>query len=125
MGNLIFQNLSKFYNAHQSRKIEVCLDYSTNLLKIIKILRSEGYIRGFSLKSSGIVVFLKYFNNRSTFKNLYLVSKPSRRVFYSHIDLLKKNKKNGLFILNTSQGILSSKSAMNQNVGGEVIFFIN
>lgn len=125
MGNLIFQNLSKFYNAQKSYKSEVCLTYSKNLLKIIEILRTEGYIRGFSMNSSGITVFLKYFNNRSPFKTIRLVSKPSRRIFYSYNDLLKKEKADGFFILNTSFGILSSKLAIKKNIGGEVIFFIN
>jgi small subunit ribosomal protein S8 len=125
MGNLIFQNLSKFYNAQKSYKSEVCLTYSKNLLKIIEILRTEGYIRGFYTNSSGITVFLKYFNNRSPFKTIRLVSKPSRRIFYSYNDLLKKEKADGFFILNTSFGILSSKLAIKKNIGGEVIFFIN
>ncbi len=125
MGKLIYQNLSKFYNAQKSYKSEVYLTYSKNLLEIIKILRSEGYIRGFFFNSSEIIVFLKYFNNRFPFKTIYLVSKPSRRIFYSYNDLLKKEKNDGIFILNTSFGILSSKLAIKKNVGGEVIFFIN
>ena len=125
MGNLIFQNLSKFYNAQKSYKSEVYLTYSKNLLEIIKILRAEGYVRGFFVKSSEIIVFLKYFNNRSSFKTLCLVSKPSRRLFFSYNDLIKKEKTGGLLILNTSFGILSNKVAIKKNVGGEVIFFIN
>ena len=125
MGKLIYQNLSKFYNAQKSYKPEVCLTYSKNLLEIIKILRSEGYIRGFIFNSSEIIVFLKYFNNRSPFKTICLVSKPSRRIFYSYNDLMKKKKTDGIFILNTSFGILSSKLAIKKNIGGEVIFFIN
>jgi small subunit ribosomal protein S8 len=93
--------------------------------EVVKVLRSEGYIRGFSLNSKQITVYLKYLNNRSTSNNMLLISKPSRRIFYTYNDILKKASSRGALILSTSKGVLSSTDALGFRVGGEVLFFIN
>lgn len=125
MENIIAQNITKLRNAQNSRKLEVNLTYSNLMLDIMKVLRSEGFIRGFSLKPKGINVFLKYLNKNATLNNIFLVSKPSRRVYFSKGDVLKKSPNKGTFILSTSKGILSSSAAVEKNLGGEVLFFIN
>jgi len=125
MGNSISQNITRLRNAKNSRKSEVSLKHSKLMLDIIKVLRTEGFIRGFSLGPLGINVFLKYINKNTTLNNLFLVSKPSRRVYYSCNDLIKKTPNKGIFILSTSKGILSGDRAIEKNIGGEVLFFVN
>jgi len=125
MGNNLAKNITRLRNAKNSRKSEVNLQYSKLMLDIIKVLRTEGFIRGFSLSPEGINVFLKYINKNTTLNNLFLVSKPSCRVYYTYSDLIKKKPTKGTFILSTSKGILSGGMAVEKNLGGEVLFFVN
>ena len=125
MEKSIANNLAILRNAQNSHKAEAVLYNSKILYEIVKILRLEGYIRGFSLKSSSITVFLKYLNNKSPLNSIFLISKPSKRVFYTYKDLIKKVSHRGIFVLSTSKGILSSNDAIKKHLGGEVLFYIN
>jgi len=118
-------NISRLRNAQKSYKIEVDLSYSQIMLDVVKILRDEGYIRGFSFRQSKITVFLKYMYKQPTFNKIVLISKPSRRIFFSCKDIMKRSTNKGTFIISTSQGILSSNLVIEKNLGGEVILFIN
>jgi small subunit ribosomal protein S8 len=122
---MLERNISRLKNAQKSYKSEVVLVNSKSTLGVLKILREEGFIRGFSLKPTYIRVFLKYMNKYMALNNIFLVSKPSRRVYFSFDDLIKKNAKKGFFILSTSQGLLPSNLALDQGLGGEVLLFVN
>lgn len=75
-------------------------------------------------------VQLRYTNDYLSINSIYLISKPSRRVFTSNKNLnkltyfyYKKYNKEilGLVIISTSKGILSSTQALKHNIGGEVV----
>jgi small subunit ribosomal protein S8 len=76
------------------------------------------------LNTGKIKVYLKYFNKNPTFNNISLISKPSRKIFYSVSNLFKKNTQTGTFIISTSQGLFSSRDAVKKNLGGEVVCYI-
>jgi len=124
MSKVFFKNVSKLQNAQRSRHPEVFLKHSKISLESIKILRSEGFIRGFSLESGGILVFLKYLNNKPLFKNITLISTSTRKAYYSYSDLLKTSPKAGFFILTTSFGVVSSNKALKERLGGEVLMHV-
>jgi ribosomal protein S8 len=63
---------------------------------------------------------------RETKKNLLtLVSKPGRKIFISYKDLKDLNSGFKLYILRTSQGIITSQTALKNKIGGEVLFKIS
>jgi ribosomal protein S8 len=51
-----------------------------NLL-ILEILYKNGIIRGFFLEDSDVLVFLKYYQNKSIFTDISVVSTPGKRVY--------------------------------------------
>lgn len=58
-------------------------------------------------------------NGIKTTKNLKLISKPSRKI-YRKASFFNR----GLYIIRTSQGIMTNKEAYVRNLGGEVLIQI-
>lgn len=125
LNNIIADGFSRIKNAQLAQNLETTILYSKFMLDIIVVLRNEGYIRGFTLDAGKIKIFLKYLNRKPTFRNINIISKPSRRVYYSMANLLKKTTQTGTFLVSTPQGLFSSRDAIKRNLGGEVVCYIN
>lgn len=124
VNSIVADGFARIKNAQSVNNLETTVLHSKFMLEILTVLRNEGYIRGFSLNTGKIKVYLKYFNKNPTFNNISLISKPSRKIFYSVSNLLKKNTQTGTFIISTSQGLFSSRDAVKKNLGGEVVCYI-
>jgi small subunit ribosomal protein S8 len=95
-------------------------------LEIVKILKTEGYIKNFKkLAADGpntIRVFLKYDDDTApVIHGLEKVSKPGRRVYSGYEHLPRVYNGYGTLIVSTSQGVTTGKKAAEKKVGGELI----
>lgn len=65
------------------RKLDVIVPCSKYCINILTTIYRLGFIRGFVIiDSKKIKVLLKYIAvNRSVIRNIYVISKPSRRVY--------------------------------------------
>ena len=63
---------------------------------------------------------MQNFQNKSAIRMIKQISKPSRRIYSSSKDLT--NFKN--CIISTNRGLLTSKKAFKNNLGGEIIIKI-
>ena len=95
-------------------------------VKILEVLKQEGYISGYKLlsdsKNKGILtVDLKYDNGLPVIKEIKRISKPGRRIYARAESIPKIQNGLGLAIVSTSKGIMTDNDARNQNVGGEII----
>jgi len=124
VNNIVADGIARIKNAQAVQNLDTSVLYSKFMLELVTVLRNGGYIRGFSIEAGKIKVYLKYFNNNPTFRNIRLISKPSRKVSYNVSNLLKKNTQTGTFIISTSQGLFSGKDAVKHNRGGEVVCYI-
>ena len=59
-------------------------------------------------------------NKKPILSDLKIVSKPGLRVYIEVRDL-EKRRKPSIYLISTSKGILSSREAIKQRVGGEII----
>jgi len=69
-------------------------------------------------------VLLNYMDNEPVFKRIELVSTPGRRIYVTarQLQLLTKQcVQNQIYLVSTSNGILTHKEAFQKNVGGELI----
>lgn len=93
---------------------------------LAKILVEEGMIRSFKVakdSKQGIMrVYLKYSDNgEHAISNVMRASRPGRR-FYVKSDAIPSVRSGlGFCILSTSKGLMSSRNAQKENVGGELI----
>ena len=118
--------LTKVRNAAMSRHEKVYVPTSKMKLEIVKILKTEGYIKNFKkVNQDGINViriFLKYDEqNAPVIHGIQKISTPGRRVYSGYKDLPRKYNGYGTVIVSTSSGITTGKKASEKMVGGELI----
>jgi len=123
--NLLIKNLSKIKNAHTAKKLMVDLVLSKYTINVLKLLKKEGLIKGFSKKINKVRVFFKYIDNKPVFTIIELVSKPSRQVVLSYDNILKfKPRSSGLCVFTATGGVLTKSDLLKNKSGGTPLFFV-
>ena len=118
--------LTRIRNAQERGKSKVSSPASRLRERVLEVLQSEGFIRGFTTVAQGggkaeIEIELKYFDGAPVIRELQRVSKPGRRVYASVETLPTVFNGLGISILSTPKGVMSDAEARTQNVGGEVL----
>ena len=118
--------LTKVRNAVAVRHEKVDVPTSKLKLEIVKILKTEGYIKNFKkVQEEGknvIRIFLKYDGqNNPVIHGLKRISTPGRRVYSGFKDLPRVYNGYGTLIVSTSAGVTTGKKATEKMVGGELI----
>jgi small subunit ribosomal protein S8 len=119
--------LAKVQNAALVGHEKVDVPTSKMKLEIVKILKTEGYIKNFKKVQdddghSIIRIFLKYDDaNKAVIHGMKKVSTPGRRVYSGYKDLPRVYNGYGTLIISTSAGVTTGKKAAEKQVGGELI----
>ena len=118
--------IARIKNAAERKRSKVSTPASKMRARVLDVLQSEGYIRGYSLiekpgEFPEFEIELKYFDGEPVIAEISRVSKPGRRVYSSIKDLKPVRNGLGISILSTPKGVMSDAVARDQNVGGEVI----
>ena len=121
--------LSRIRNANRAMHERAEMPTSRLKEEIARILKEEGYISGYRVEKGesydSLVVELKFGKNRErVISNLKRVSKPGRRVYARKDRLPRVLGGMGTAILSTSKGVVTSRTAAEQGIGGEVVCFI-
>jgi small subunit ribosomal protein S8 len=123
--------LSRIRNANKAMHDSCSMPTSRIKEEIARVLRDEGYIKDFRVEQveglpyKTLVVELKFGRNRKRIlTGLKRVSKPGRRVYARKDRLPKVLGGLGTAILSTSGGLITSRQAAEQGIGGEVIAFV-
>ena len=104
---------------------------ASNLKKeITRVLHDQGYIQNFRFEEDGpqgnIKIALKYNpeTKQSAIQHIQRISKPGLRK-YAHTDSLPRVLNGlGIAILSTSKGVMTSKQAKEEHIGGEVLCYV-
>lgn len=118
--------LTRIRNALQARLDVTSCPASKLRGNVLKVLESEGFIRGFSegKDENDKPVFnieLKYFEGNAVIRKIKRVSTPGRRVYSGVKDINKVHNGLGVSILSTPNGVMTDHRARSENVGGEVL----
>jgi len=118
--------LTKIRNASSARHEKVDIPTSKLKLEIVKILKTEGYIKNFKkIVNEGqnfIRIFLKYDEeNDPVLHGVDKVSRPGRRVYAGYKNLPRVFNGFGTVIVSTSEGVTTGRKAVEKKVGGELI----
>jgi small subunit ribosomal protein S8 len=121
--------LTRIRNANKALHDRAEMPSSKLKVEIARILKEEGYIRDFHVSEEGthptLVVELKYGRARErVLTDLKRVSKPGRRIYARKDRLPRVLGGMGTAILSTSRGVVTSRTAEAQGIGGEVICFV-
>ncbi len=129
MTDPIADMLTRIRNANQMHYDSVQLPSSKIKVEIAKILKEEGYIRGYEVEEVGkfkeLKIHLKYgSNNERVITGIKRTSKPGLRVYNSKDDLPRVLSGLGIAIVTTSKGMMTDREARKLGVGGEVIAYV-
>ncbi|MDR0453109.1 MAG: 30S ribosomal protein S8 [Treponema sp.] len=118
--------LTKIRNAGMAKHEKVDIPTSRLKLEIVKILKTEGYIKNFKkVNQEGgntIRVFLKYDEQTGPIiHGMEKISKPGRRVYTGYKNMPRVFNGYGTLIVSTSIGVTTGKKAAEKRVGGEII----
>jgi small subunit ribosomal protein S8 len=118
--------LTRIRNAQMRRRPKVTTPASNLRARVLDVLTSEGYIRGYTrVEHKGappeLEIELKYANGQPAIRDIKRVSKPGRRVYSAVRDLTTVANGLGVAILSTPKGVMSDSRAREENVGGEIL----
>ena len=118
--------LTRIRNAQMRKTAKVSTPGSRLRQNVLDVLKSEGYIRGYSTVDfangrSEFEIELKYFDGQPVIREISRVSKPGRRVYVAVRNLPRVNNGLGVSILSTPKGVMADHDARDANVGGELL----
>ena len=117
--------ITRIRNAAQRGRAKVASPSSTLRVRVLAVLKDEGYIRDFKeVEKDGrkeLEIELKFFEGQPAIHEIQRVSKPGRRVYSSIRDLHLVRNGLGISIISTPKGVMSDAAARSANVGGEIL----
>lgn len=121
--------LARIRNANKALHDTVEMPSSRAKIEIARLLKEEGYVRDYRVEEGEsfkrLVIELKYGGNRERIiTDLKRISKPGRRVYARKDRLPRVLGGMGTAILSTSSGVMTSRTAEQKGIGGEVICFV-
>ena len=121
--------LARIKNANKALHDTTSMPASRMKQEIARLLKEEGYIKDFRVEKGDsfdtLVVELKFGKNRERIiTDLKRISKPGRRVYARKDRLPRVLGGMGTAIMSTSDGLVTSRTAQERGVGGEVVCFI-
>jgi small subunit ribosomal protein S8 len=123
--------LTRIRNANKALHDRTEMPNSKLKEEIARILKEEGYIRDYHVEEKEqlpyklLVIELKYGRSRErVLTGLKRISKPGRRIYAGKDRLPRVLGGMGTAILSTSRGVITSRTAEREGIGGEVICFV-
>ena len=121
--------LTRIRNANRALHETTTMPTSRMKVEIARVLKDEGYIKDYRVVTGeafdSLVVELKYGRSRErVITDLRRISKPGRRVYAQTDRLPRVLGGMGTAIMSTSRGLVTSRTAQELGVGGEVLCFV-
>jgi small subunit ribosomal protein S8 len=119
--------LTRIRNGIQAHHDRVEIPASKLKVEIARILKSEGFIRNYSLADKDKIqavlrVDLKYSpDGEPVIHGIERISRPGRRVYRNKQEIPSVLGGLGLAIVSTSKGVLAGHEAAKNGIGGEVL----
>ena len=128
MSDPIADMLTRIRNAQQSEKVDVTMPSSKVKVAIANVLKDEGYIEGFDVRTvdgkSELNVGLTYYAGKPVIEKIERVSRPGLRIYRGREDIKPVMNGLGVAIVSTSKGVMTDRKARATGVGGEVICIV-
>ncbi len=114
--------LTRIRNAVKAGHTKVDIPASKTKAGICKVLKDEGFVRSFKIMANDSgKVNLRVNLKENAIEDLQRVSKPGLRIYRGYNEMPRVLSGLGLSIVSTSSGIISSKEARKNKVGGEIL----
>jgi small subunit ribosomal protein S8 len=128
MSDPIADMLTRIRNAQSVAKAAVTMPSSKLKVAIAQVLKDEGYIDGFAVKSADgkaeLEVALKYYAGRPVIERIERVSRPGLRVYKGRDAIPQVMNGLGVAIVTTPKGVMTDRKARQTGTGGEVLCYV-
>jgi small subunit ribosomal protein S8 len=128
MSDPIADMLTRIRNAQQVDKANVSMPSSKLKVAIAQVLKDEGYIDGFQVKSEDgkaeLNIALKYYAGRPVIERIERVSRPGLRVYKGRHTIPQVMNGLGVAIVTTPKGVMTDRKARAAGIGGEVLCYV-
>lgn len=128
MSDPIADMLTRIRNAQMVDKPTVTMPASKVKTAIAQVLKDEGYIDGFQVKTNAgkteLEIALKYYAGRPVIERIERVSRPGLRVYKSAKTIPQVQNGLGVAIVTTPQGVMTDRKARAAGIGGEVLCYV-
>lgn len=124
--------LIQLKNSSKASKKAIEYPYSNAVFSIAKILGKEGFINKVSVSQERnlpagpqgtklLKIELKYNKNLPSISDIKLISKPSIHYYVKKNRMARAVQKNAVGIVSTNKGVMTTRDAQKQGIGGELI----
>ena len=128
MSDPIADMLTRIRNAQLVQKAVVSMPSSKVKVAIAQVLKDEGYIDGYAIKSEGakseLAISLKYYVGKPVIERIERVSRPGLRVYKGCDAIPQVMNGLGVAIVTTPKGVMTDRKARQTGVGGEVLCYV-
>ncbi|MBW8779341.1 MAG: 30S ribosomal protein S8 [Burkholderiales bacterium] len=128
MSDPIADMLTRIRNAQSVEKPVVSMPSSKLKVAIAQVLKDEGYIDAFAVKTEGVKseleISLKYYAGRPVIERIERVSRPGLRIYRGREALPTVMNGLGVAIVTTPKGVMTDRKARATGVGGEVLCYV-
>jgi small subunit ribosomal protein S8 len=128
MSDPIADMLTRIRNAQAVDKAVASMPSSKIKVAIAQVLKDEGYIDGFSVRTddgkSQLDIELKYYGGRPVIERIERVSRPGLRVYRGREAIPAVMNGLGVAIVTTPKGVMTDRKARQTGVGGEVLCYV-
>ena len=128
MSDPIADLLTRIRNAQMVNKTTVSVPSSKVKVAIAQVLKDEGYIDGFQVKTesgkSQLEISLKYYAGRPVIERIERVSRPGLRIYKGRHDIPQVQNGLGVAIVTTPKGVMTDRKARAAGIGGEVLCYV-
>jgi small subunit ribosomal protein S8 len=128
MSDPIADMLTRIRNAQMVEKAVVTMPSSKLKVAIAQVLKDEGYIDGFQVRSNGakseLEIGLKYYAGKPVIERIERVSRPGLRIYKGRDAIPSVKNGLGVAIVTTPKGVMTDRKARQTGVGGEVLCYV-
>ena len=128
MSDPIADMLTRIRNAQSVEKASVTMPSFKLKVAIAQVLKDEGYIDGFNVRSEAgkaeLDIALKYYAGRPVIERIERVSRPGLRIYKGRDTLPQVMNGLGVAIVTTPKGVMTDRKARQTGVGGEVLCYV-
>lgn len=130
VNNPVIDMLIRIKNAQMAKSEHVLVPASKTKIKVAEILKTAGFLNNIEIKKKKIgktehdyiLLQIKYNDGQGALSGIKIISKPSRKIYIKSKDIKPVRSGYGISILSTPKGVMSSKDARKENLGGELMF---
>lgn len=112
--------LIKIKNSAMAGNKKVTYTANKQIVALAESLKKAGYLDEIKKENMILTLSLAFKDKKPLLMDLKLISKPGRRI-YMEVDEIEAKRGPSQYIISTSKGIVVSRQAIKDRMGGEVI----